>query len=284
MSFGPVAAQAFGTMAEEYLRGRPGWPADAISALVARFGARTVLDLAAGTGRFTEVLASVAQEVVAVAGGRAPGRRRRRDAAGHGAVAGGARGLACLRAAERRGGSHSQPIDRDGTVTQIASFSSIAALPLDRRTAALDAARALLEHHGGRAAGAEAEAGGAERLCGGELTLPGLDAAFCAPIVLRGVRPDAQLLREMPPGPVLAVLEAASEREAIALAAEYTDGAVSVWAADRAHGERVARSLAAELACVNEHGQAVPSAPVRLARHVSPHRLATQPARQRSAR
>jgi hypothetical protein len=88
----------------------------------------------------------------------------------------------------------------------------------------------------------------------------------------------------MPPGPVLAVLEAGSEREAIALAGEYTDGAVSVWAADRAHGERVARSLAAELAWVNEHGQAVPSAPVRLARHVSPHRLASQPARQRSAR
>jgi SAM-dependent methyltransferase len=51
--------------AEEYQRGRPGWPADAIAALVERFDARTVLDLAAGTGKLTEVLASRA-EVVAV--------------------------------------------------------------------------------------------------------------------------------------------------------------------------------------------------------------------------
>jgi acyl-CoA reductase-like NAD-dependent aldehyde dehydrogenase len=131
---------------------------------------------------------------------------------------------------------------------------------------------------------AEAEAGGAERLCGGALALPGLDAAFCAPVVLRGVRADARLIREMPPGPVLAVLEAASEREAITLAGEHVDGAVSVWTADRAHGERVGRALAAELTWVNEHGHAVPSAPVRLARHVSPHRLASQPARLRSAR
>jgi acyl-CoA reductase-like NAD-dependent aldehyde dehydrogenase len=131
---------------------------------------------------------------------------------------------------------------------------------------------------------AEAEAGGAERLCGGAVTLPGLDAAFCAPIVLRGVRPSARLLREPPPGPVLAVLEASSEAEAIARAAEHAHGAVSVWTHDRRHGERVARALGCELTWVNEHGQAVPSVPVRLARHVSPRRLASQPALLRSAR
>jgi acyl-CoA reductase-like NAD-dependent aldehyde dehydrogenase len=131
---------------------------------------------------------------------------------------------------------------------------------------------------------AEAEAGGAERLCGGPLELPGLDGAFCAPIVLRGVSEDARLLREMPPGPVLAVLEAGSEAEAIALASEHAVAAVSVWTDDRRHGERVARSLGAELAWVNEHGQSVPSVPVRLARHVVPKRLASQPARVRSAR
>jgi hypothetical protein len=59
---------------------------------------------------------------------------------------------------------------------------------------------------------------------------------------------------------------------------------VSVWTDDRRHGERVARSLGPELAWVNEHGQAVPSVPVRLARHTAPHRLASQPARVRSAR
>ena len=131
---------------------------------------------------------------------------------------------------------------------------------------------------------AEAEAGGAERLCGGPLELPGLDGAFCAPIVLRGVSADARLLRELPPGPVLAVLEAGSDEEAIALAAEHSDAAVSVWTDDRRHGERVARSLGAELAWVNEHGQSVPSVPVRLARHVAPRRLASQPPRVRSAR
>ena len=60
--------------------------------------------------------------------------------------------------------------------------------------------------------------------------------------------------------------------------------AVSVWTDDRRHGERVARSLGAELAWVNEHGQSVPSVPVRLARHVAPRRLASQPPRVRSAR
>jgi ubiquinone/menaquinone biosynthesis C-methylase UbiE len=65
MTVDPIAADAFGAMAEEYERGRPGWPADAVSALLRRFGARTVLDLAAGTGKLTEVLASRA-EVVAV--------------------------------------------------------------------------------------------------------------------------------------------------------------------------------------------------------------------------
>ena len=103
-------------------------------------------------------------------------------------------------------------------------------------------------------------------------------------MVLRGVRADARLMRETPPGPVLAVLEAESDDHAIALAGELGGGAVSVWTGDRAHGERIARSLDAELAWVNEHGTAVPSVPVRLDRHTEPHRLASQPAHLRSAR
>jgi ubiquinone/menaquinone biosynthesis C-methylase UbiE len=66
MTVDPVAARAFDAMAEEYERGRPGWPADAIAALLERLGARTVLDLAAGTGKLTEVLAGLADAVVAV--------------------------------------------------------------------------------------------------------------------------------------------------------------------------------------------------------------------------
>jgi len=131
---------------------------------------------------------------------------------------------------------------------------------------------------------AEAEAGGAERLCGGRLTLPGLAGAFYAPAVLRDVAADAELTREMPPGPVLAVLEATSMDEAIALAAEHAQTPISVWTEDRRRGERIARTLGSELTWVNEHGQAVPSVPVRLARHTEPQRLASQAAVVRAAR
>ena len=66
---------------------------------------------------------------------------------------------------------------------------------------------------------AAAEAAGASRLCGGPLELPGVDGAFYAPVVLRAVPPDAALLHEPVPGPVLALVEAASDAEAAALAA-----------------------------------------------------------------
>ena len=66
MTVDRLAARAFGTMAAEYERGRPGWPADAIVALIERWDARTVLDLAAGTGKLTAVLAEHADHVIAV--------------------------------------------------------------------------------------------------------------------------------------------------------------------------------------------------------------------------
>ncbi|HWM09504.1 MAG TPA: methyltransferase domain-containing protein [Solirubrobacteraceae bacterium] len=230
MSFAPVAAQAFGAMAQEYQRGRPGWPAGAVAALVERFGARDVLDLAAGTGKLTEVLAPVA-DVVAVepvegmrrvlearlpsvrvlAGtaeaiplpdasvdavfvaeafhwfdlARAPAEIARVLRPGGGLavmwnmagddgepwfdemvalvqehrVAGGgemrADTVAWREALEPRFGplrdeevAHAQLTDRDGIVDQIASFSSIGALPLERRRVAVDAARALLVRYG----------------------------------------------------------------------------------------------------------------------------------------
>ena len=65
MAVDPIAARAFGSRAEEYERGRPGWPADAIARLIERFDARTVLDLAAGTGKLTRVLVEHADEVIA---------------------------------------------------------------------------------------------------------------------------------------------------------------------------------------------------------------------------
>jgi acyl-CoA reductase-like NAD-dependent aldehyde dehydrogenase len=124
----------------------------------------------------------------------------------------------------------------------------------------------------------DAEALGAVRLCGGPLR----DGRF-APVVLRGVPAEARILREPVPGPVLAVLEAGSEAEAIALARPAADAAISIWTDDRAHGERVARTLGAELTWVNEHGVAAPAAPVRIARHTVARQLASQPTRLRSA-
>jgi acyl-CoA reductase-like NAD-dependent aldehyde dehydrogenase len=150
----------------------------------------------------------------------------------------------------------------------------------------------------------EAEAGGALRLCGGPL-----GGALFAPVVLRGVPRDARVLTEPVPGPVLAIVEAGSEGDAIELArpqrravglpagvppggAAPTAGgwagesapAISVWTDDRAHGERVARVLGAELTWVNAHGVASPAPPVRLARHTAARQLASQSPRLRSAR
>jgi SAM-dependent methyltransferase len=52
----PLADRAFGSQAEAYERGRPGWPAEAVAGLLERWAARDVVDLAAGTGKLTRVL------------------------------------------------------------------------------------------------------------------------------------------------------------------------------------------------------------------------------------
>jgi acyl-CoA reductase-like NAD-dependent aldehyde dehydrogenase len=52
---------------------------------------------------------------------------------------------------------------------------------------------------------------GATLECGGPLEVAGVPGAFYAPAVLRGVLPGARLLHERVPGPVLAVVEAATE-------------------------------------------------------------------------
>jgi acyl-CoA reductase-like NAD-dependent aldehyde dehydrogenase len=129
---------------------------------------------------------------------------------------------------------------------------------------------------------AAAVADGARLECGGPLEVPEVPGAFYAPAVLRGVEPDARILHEPVPGPVLAVVEPAGEDEAIELAKGAP--AVSVWTGDRSRGEQVARTLGAEVAWVNEHGHSIPDASVRLAAHVAPRRLASQPTRLRSAR
>ena len=129
----------------------------------------------------------------------------------------------------------------------------------------------------------DAVARGARLACGGPVDVPGLAGAFFAPAILRGVPPDARVLHEPVPGPVLAVVEAGGERDAVALARQAR-GAVSVWCGERAHGERIARTLPAPLTWVNEHGFSAPAAPVRVARHAEVRQIASRPAELRSAR
>jgi ubiquinone/menaquinone biosynthesis C-methylase UbiE len=66
MDVHPLAARAFGARAEDYDRARPGWPPDAVAAVLERFGSGAVVDLAAGTGKLTRVIAEQAGTVIAV--------------------------------------------------------------------------------------------------------------------------------------------------------------------------------------------------------------------------
>jgi SAM-dependent methyltransferase len=65
----PTAAAGYSKAAERYERGRPGYPAEAVAWLAERLvlgPGRTVLDLAAGTGKLTRSLVQIGAEVVAV--------------------------------------------------------------------------------------------------------------------------------------------------------------------------------------------------------------------------
>jgi SAM-dependent methyltransferase len=64
-----AAEVGFGSAADRYERGRPSYPGDAIALLVDRLGiapARTVVDLAAGTGKFTTLIVPTGARIVAV--------------------------------------------------------------------------------------------------------------------------------------------------------------------------------------------------------------------------
>jgi alpha-ketoglutaric semialdehyde dehydrogenase len=112
-------------------------------------------------------------------------------------------------------------------------------------------------------AAVEAAVAGADVRGGGRVA--SLDGPYWRPAVVAGVRSGDALFTDPPPGPVLAVYEAASVEAAIAVAAGASS--VSVWARDRDQGERVARRLSAPLTWVGRHGEAPPGVPVRLARH-----------------
>lgn len=59
-------ARSFGAVAERYARARPGYPAAAVEWLLQAAPGRDVVDLAAGTGKLTQVLVEAGVAVVAV--------------------------------------------------------------------------------------------------------------------------------------------------------------------------------------------------------------------------
>ncbi len=116
--------------------------------------------------------------------------------------------------------------------------------PLVKRSS-LDRIRKLVD---------EAVEAGATLQCGGALEVDGLEGAFCAPIVLSGVTPQMSVAREEVPGPVLAVMIADSEEEAIALANDCDLGlGASVWTADQYKGARISRELRVGMVWMNDH-------------------------------
>jgi SAM-dependent methyltransferase len=221
-------AHAFGERAEDYECGRPGWPDGKIAELIARWQARDVIDLAAGTGKLTRILVEHANVTAiepvdgmrAVLAREVPGARvisgtaeaiplddesvdavfvaeafhwfdlARAPAEIARVLRPGAH-LAVLwnrldgdeadwmrelfEAVRAYGlpsdnmphqvpwresleaqfgelhddeGRHEHTLDRDAQLAQIASFSWVGALPPDKRAAALDACREVLDRHG----------------------------------------------------------------------------------------------------------------------------------------
>jgi SAM-dependent methyltransferase len=65
----PVAAQGFAGTVDSYRRSRPSYPPDAVAWLVDALGigpGRTVVDVGAGTGKFTKLLEATGARVIAV--------------------------------------------------------------------------------------------------------------------------------------------------------------------------------------------------------------------------
>lgn len=94
---------------------------------------------------------------------------------------------------------------------------------------------------------------GAEVLTGGG-PVEGLDGHFYHPTVLAGVTPEMPVASEETFGPVLAVMRAATEDDAVALANASEFGlTASVWTQDLKRGRAVARRLNAGTVTVNDH-------------------------------
>jgi len=101
---------------------------------------------------------------------------------------------------------------------------------------------------------AEAETLGARRRCGGPVDVPGLEGAFCAPVVLTDVPAQARVMREEVPGPVVAVTVFEREDDAVAAVGDAQLGlGASIWTADRPKAQRIARELRVGMVWCNHH-------------------------------
>lgn len=91
------------------------------------------------------------------------------------------------------------------------------------------------------------------RAGGRQLAPAGLeDGFFFAPTVVEGLGADSRLIREEIFGPVLSVIPASSEQDAVRLAHDTTHGlAAYLWTNDVSRAHRVARQLEAGTVSVN---------------------------------
>ena len=102
----------------------------------------------------------------------------------------------------------------------------------------------------------------------------GPDDVTGPPEIIAGLAPDDPRFTAPPARPTLAVVEVPDADTAVRVAArEGRGGPISVWARDRAKGERVARRLPSTTTWVGRHGDATMSVEGRIARHVVPRQL-----------
>ncbi|HVL49782.1 MAG TPA: aldehyde dehydrogenase family protein [Candidatus Thermoplasmatota archaeon] len=100
----------------------------------------------------------------------------------------------------------------------------------------------------------DAVAAGARVVAGGRRATEAGPGHFYRPTILADVPPEAEVAREETFGPVLSILRAKDEEDAVRLANATRYGlTASVWTRDVAHGERVARRLEAGTVTVNDH-------------------------------
>ncbi|MBX7159631.1 MAG: aldehyde dehydrogenase family protein [Acidimicrobiia bacterium] len=100
---------------------------------------------------------------------------------------------------------------------------------------------------------ADARDKGAEVLTGG-VRRSDLGGDFFAPTVLTGCTHDMDIVNEETFGPVLPIVKVRDEDEAVRLANDSRYGlTASVWTANRAKGERIARELKAGSVLINDH-------------------------------